>query len=317
MRNAMHKILFNLIPYPILIIDEISYNVTQVNSSFIDVFGENETYFKDRNLFKIETFFSQIFLSAFIKNFLFDTKHSKKTQLFQFFDQYHKPFNTLLQLFNFEFQEKKYLMLLFEKIEVEIRTSKSLKNSGYSNIYSPNSDQIPNSPQEDIWINQTKIFSNPTEKLKEFFKIFPIPLAISDFDDNILYLNPKFQEEFGYNLNDFKTNNEWILKSYPDDLYRNNLKKLANIVDYINKDMIVDRKIKTKSGLEKYVIISNFHIENIDLTVFENITSWKAAQQEIASQEIELRTILDNANDLIIRFDNNFIIEFMMIFNFQ
>ncbi|TFG90587.1 MAG: PAS domain S-box protein, partial [Candidatus Atribacteria bacterium] len=61
------------------------------------------------------------------------------------------------------------------------------------------------------------------DALKESEEIFssvaryaPVPIAIIEPDGTYRYINQKFIETFGYDLNDFKTGREWFSLAYPD-----------------------------------------------------------------------------------------------------
>jgi PAS domain S-box-containing protein len=104
------------------------------------------------------------------------------------------------------------------------------------------------------------IFKNIVEKI-------PVPIRISDCDGNILYINPKFTETFGYEPGDIPTISVWRKKAYPDARYR---KK----VDY-EWDSDVKKIIKSKSALREYYSIScaDGSKKNVEVTftVVDNI----------------------------------------------
>ena len=53
----------------------------------------------------------------------------------------------------------------------------------------------------------------------------PIPLALNDENDAIIYINPAFAERFGYSQKEIPTLEDWWLKAYPDAAYREDVKQ--------------------------------------------------------------------------------------------
>jgi len=56
--------------------------------------------------------------------------------------------------------------------------------------------------------------------LEAIIKNCPIPIAINNDENHMLRLNPEFINTFGYTIDDIPTLNDWWLKAYPDDKYR-------------------------------------------------------------------------------------------------
>ncbi|OGP59921.1 MAG: hypothetical protein A2V65_07090 [Deltaproteobacteria bacterium RBG_13_49_15] len=48
----------------------------------------------------------------------------------------------------------------------------------------------------------------------------PLGIALAGKDERFRYLNPKFVELFGYNLNHIPSQQDWLVKAYPDPKYR-------------------------------------------------------------------------------------------------
>jgi len=57
--------------------------------------------------------------------------------------------------------------------------------------------------------------------LDEIFEFLPVGIGVTDLEGNILGLNQKFTEMFGYTLKDIPTVFDWYPKAYPDIDYRN------------------------------------------------------------------------------------------------
>lgn len=58
------------------------------------------------------------------------------------------------------------------------------------------------------------------EQFKRVIDVSPIPYALCDGAQNVIYLNPAFVRVFGYELADVPTLGDWWPKAYPDPAYR-------------------------------------------------------------------------------------------------
>jgi two-component system, sensor histidine kinase and response regulator len=66
--------------------------------------------------------------------------------------------------------------------------------------------------QEEIWRAQ--------ERFRTIIEASPVPLAINNDQQQIVYLNASFTHTFGYTLKDIPTLSDWWPKAYPDPDYR-------------------------------------------------------------------------------------------------
>jgi PAS domain S-box-containing protein len=57
-------------------------------------------------------------------------------------------------------------------------------------------------------------------KFRSVIDVSPIPMALTDEQLNIIFLNPAFVQTFGYSIEDIPTLADWYLKAYPDPDYR-------------------------------------------------------------------------------------------------
>jgi len=62
-----------------------------------------------------------------------------------------------------------------------------------------------------------------SNKLRTITDNSPFGIALIDKDDIFGYVNPKFKEMFGYDLNDIPDGKTWFKKAYPDPEYRHNV----------------------------------------------------------------------------------------------
>jgi len=55
----------------------------------------------------------------------------------------------------------------------------------------------------------------------EILNNLPVAIGIVDFERNIVFINNKFTEIFGYNRPDLKTFDDWKLSTYPEGISKN------------------------------------------------------------------------------------------------
>lgn len=136
----------------------------------------------------------------------------------------------------------------------------------------------------------------------------PVPYAINDDDQNIVYLNPAFIQTFGYNLSDIPTLEDWWPKAYPDENYRQWVSE--NWVQHLNKAVEsgeafepLEIKIQCKDGGSRYVIASATPItesyEHIHLVTLFDITDKHLAREELEKTLSMLENVINSSPDLI------------------
>jgi PAS domain S-box-containing protein len=91
---------------------------------------------------------------------------------------------------------------------------------------------------------QRKVAEDALRESEEIFssvaQYAPFPIAIIEPDGTYRYVNQKFVETFGYDLNDFKTGREWFSLAYPDPVYR------KKVIDTWKSDLEA-----SESGIER------------------------------------------------------------------
>lgn len=140
-----------------------------------------------------------------------------------------------------------------------------------------------------------------TQKIIEYF---PIPTVVMDNKENIVFINKKFTDVFGYSIQDFSNSSAWFKLAYPDTVYREEayelwkkeLAKLANeekefaityltIVDKYKKKHLVQFHVMALSG--RFIIVLN------------DITNQKLVESALRESENRFRKLFETAGDAI------------------
>ena len=140
----------------------------------------------------------------------------------------------------------------------------------------------------------------------------PLPLALNDDRDNIVYLNKAFLQTIGYTLKEIPDLEHWRRLAYPDPQYRkevvdawqNNLEAAqSNGVPYIP----IEAKVTCRNGNIRTFLISpevfGADISAIRLIVFYDITERRAAEGKV-QRITKLYNALSQVNQAIIRMES-------------
>lgn len=144
----------------------------------------------------------------------------------------------------------------------------------------------------------------------------PIGILITDMSQNTIYVNNKFIQLTQYRLDDIPSINEWWIKAYPDENYRESLKTKWNyLVDEafaLKKEILpIESKVRCKNGFDKYLDISFFTDGDYGVVTFVDVSNRKDAEKVIAESEFKYRTITENMTDLIWTMDKSLKINYL------
>lgn len=67
-------------------------------------------------------------------------------------------------------------------------------------------------------------------KFRAVIEVCPVPMAMYDMQSKVTYLNPAFEQTFGYSVEDIPTVEAWWPKAYPDPDYRNWVQSTWNTI---------------------------------------------------------------------------------------
>lgn len=129
------------------------------------------------------------------------------------------------------------------------------------------------------------------ERFRSIIDASPIPFALNDDQQNIVYLNPEFIRTFGYNLEDIPTLSDWWPKAYPDAGYRQWVadawqKRLDQAKEQGTPFEPIELNIQCKDGESLTALCSAANLgesyeSNIHLVILYDITRRKQAEREL------------------------------------
>jgi PAS domain S-box-containing protein len=160
-------------------------------------------------------------------------------------------------------------------------------------------------------ISERKLAEEALQKEEEKYRILaeesPLGVSIIGTDGHYKYINPKFVEIFGYDLEDIPTGREWFEEAYPDDEYR---KEVINAwTSDLNKSRLGEVRprifnVTCKDGSKKNVHFRPVTMSTADeFVIYEDITDRSRAEEEILRSLSLLRSTLESTADGILVVD--------------
>ena len=130
----------------------------------------------------------------------------------------------------------------------------------------------------------------------------PVAMALSDGDQNVIFVNPQFVHMFGYTQDDIPTLAQLWPKAYPDPLYRESIIKAWNSeverVDQTGEPFTPQEcLVRCKNGEIRSVRIQGASFgEKFDeqLVVFHDVSGQRAAESNAREQSDRLELVLDS-----------------------
>jgi two-component system, cell cycle sensor histidine kinase and response regulator CckA len=122
------------------------------------------------------------------------------------------------------------------------------------------------------------------ERFQVLVEASPFGVVLSDDHSVVQYVNPRFTELFGYDLEDIPTTDAWFRLAYPDPAFR------SRVLSIWQQDISSDRRNRTsqrvfavrcKDGSSKEVHFRLVHLQSGGLLVFlEDITQQKRLEKQ-------------------------------------
>lgn len=133
------------------------------------------------------------------------------------------------------------------------------------------------------------------EKFRILLDQAPFGMVMIDRDGKFQYLNSKFKELFGYDLEDVPDGKTWFRKAYPDAEYRHRV--IATWLKDSSDSKIGEKtprlfKAKCKDGTEKIINFITVRLATGEyLMACEDITELKRAEEALRESEQQIRQL--------------------------
>ncbi len=141
------------------------------------------------------------------------------------------------------------------------------------------------------------------QRFETLSKNAPFGMVMIDQDGTFKYINPKFIELFGYDLNDVPNGKTWFRKAFPDPPYR------QEVISIWVRDLEISRPgekrsrtftVTCKDGTEKIINFIPVQLRTGEnLMALEDITDRKQAEEKIFLSNERLNYLLSSTNAVI------------------
>ena len=151
--------------------------------------------------------------------------------------------------------------------------------------------------QDKISKNEEKLLKSERE-LDETIEFLPVAIGILDSHGNILRVNQKFTEIFGYTISEIPTIEEWKSRAYPDPEYRERSfftwdNDIQKAIENGTSTPSREYTINCNDGSTRDVIITFKPGNSRHLTTFVDITMRKELEKQIRESEERLSLAMD------------------------
>ncbi len=147
----------------------------------------------------------------------------------------------------------------------------------------------------------------PQESEVTFSAIFeasPAPMMLLDGQQNIVLLNRKFEDMFGYATSDIPTMEKWWSLSFPYPEYRHYAKEVwRSLAGNSPETEALELMITGRGGDVREVEVGITHLGTATLLLFHDLTSRKKGERELLMKKEQLQFVSDHAPVLIAQFD--------------
>jgi diguanylate cyclase (GGDEF)-like protein/PAS domain S-box-containing protein len=163
-------------------------------------------------------------------------------------------------------------------------------------------------------INQRKhmetALNKSEEKFKQLIEQAPLPIAVCDHSNNVLHLNEKFTETFGYTQKDISTVCDWYTLVYPDEAYRKKIMdSCLEAVHKLTREGVKIRRHETtvtcKDGTTRDIEIKMAPIIDLNMVIFNDMTERNKFEKLLFQGKKEWEGTFDIIDDAITIHDRN------------
>ncbi len=152
----------------------------------------------------------------------------------------------------------------------------------------------------DVLMKRESELIESEQHFRTLFNSASLPLGLLSKSGEMRSFNKRFEQSYGYTIEDIPTINEWWEKAYPDKAYREEVmlswEQTVKLAIDTNSDIEPkEYNITCKNGELRTVLISGAQINDDILATFYDLTERKRAEEQLLRNERILRTILDHA----------------------
>jgi PAS domain S-box-containing protein len=138
-----------------------------------------------------------------------------------------------------------------------------------------------------------EILRQQKQELQAIMDASPMAISWSDMEGNIEYTNRRFQELFGYTVDDIPTIDAWRALAYPDETYRKTVPLMKTTLTEGQKQgrnrVSFDVAATCKDGSIRYVTQVGTLVSNRILVIYNDFTERKRAEEALRQTEEQLR----------------------------
>ena len=131
------------------------------------------------------------------------------------------------------------------------------------------------------------------QELHAIMDALPIGVSWADMQGKIKYINFKFQEIFGYTIEDIPNIDTWLLRAYPDPAYREHALSVIGLLierqEQGKETDPADLIVFCKNGSVRHVLQTMLFTSNRILVIYYDITERKQKDEELRHTVDSLR----------------------------
>ncbi len=140
-----------------------------------------------------------------------------------------------------------------------------------------------------------KALKNSEQRLKKMIAKSPLPIVITDVNQDVEYFNEKFIEQFGYTLDDISTAKNWWRLIYPNEEYRLQVqqswkKAIEHAIAKNTEIEMQEWEITIKDGTQRLCEFHMMPFSDFSLIILNDITKRREIEKELVIAKKDAET---------------------------